>query len=166
MSFQIDAIGDEDRAWVASTVAERWGSGIVLSRGTIYQPRHLPGFIARRKGLPVGHLTYHLDRDSCEIVTLDSLREGKGVGSALIEAAVGAARAAGCRRLWLITTNDNLHALRFYQRRGFRLAALHPDAVTAARRIKPEIPLVGHDDIPIRDEIELEMLLDEEPTSA
>jgi RimJ/RimL family protein N-acetyltransferase len=81
------------------------------------------------------------------------------VGTALIEAVTEAAREAGCRRLWLITTNDNLHALRFYQRRGFRLAALHRDGITESRRQKPSIPLIGLDGIPIRDEIELEMAL-------
>ena len=85
--------------------------------------------------------------------------EGIGVGSALVSTLEDAARAAGCRRLWLITTNDNLEALRFYQRRGFVLAALHPGAIEASRRLKPVIPLVGHDGIPIRDELELERLL-------
>ena len=94
-----------------------------------------------------------------EVVTLDSLRPGRGIGTALIEAVKSAASAAGCRRLWLITTNDNLHALGFYQKRGFRLVAVHPGAVDAARRLKPEIPLNGNDGIPIRDEIELEIVL-------
>jgi ribosomal protein S18 acetylase RimI-like enzyme len=66
-----------------------------------------------------------------------------------------AAIRAGCVRLWLITTNDNLHALGFYQKSGFRLVALHPDAVAESRRLKPSIPEVGLDTIPLRDEIEL-----------
>jgi ribosomal protein S18 acetylase RimI-like enzyme len=81
------------------------------------------------------------------------------VGSALIEAATQAARRVGCRRLWLITTNDNTHALRFYQKRGFVIAAIHVNALEKARRLKPEIPLIGEDGIPLRDEIELEMIL-------
>jgi ribosomal protein S18 acetylase RimI-like enzyme len=79
------------------------------------------------------------------------------VGSALIAEVEQIARRAGCTRLWLITTNDNVDALRFYQRRGFRLAALRPGAVDDSRtRLKPEIPDVGDHDIPIRDELELE----------
>ena len=70
------------------------------------------------------------------------------------------AREAGCKRLWLITTNDNLHALRFYQKRGFRLVAVHRSAVDAARQLKPRISLIGNDQIPLPDEIELEMLLE------
>jgi hypothetical protein len=48
-------------------------------------------------------------------------------------------------------------ALRFYQRRGFRLVALHPGAVDdSRRRLKPEIPELGEYGIPIRDELVLE----------
>ncbi|MEW5718069.1 MAG: GNAT family N-acetyltransferase, partial [Chloroflexota bacterium] len=83
-----------------------------------------------------------------------------GIGSALIDAVKLRARQAGCKRLWLITTNDNLTALRFYQKRGFTLAALHRNALEESRKIKPEIPLVGEHGIPLRDEIELEMMLD------
>jgi N-acetylglutamate synthase-like GNAT family acetyltransferase len=81
----------------------------------------------------------------------------------LIEAVAAAARASGCRRVWLITTNDNLTALAFYQKRGFVLTALHPNAVAASRKLKPEIPLVAENGIPIRDELELELRLDAVP---
>ena len=70
-----------------------------------------------------------------------------------------AAREAGCGRVWLITTNDNLRALRFYQRRGFRLVAVHPDALERSRELKPSIPEIGLDGIPLRDELELELTL-------
>jgi len=92
-------------------------------------------------------------------VTIDSLVEGQGVGTALIAAVAEAARASGCLRLWLVTTNDNVDALRFYQKRGFRLAALYPDAIAESRKLKPKIPPIGAHGIPIRDEIELVMRL-------
>lgn len=89
-----------------------------------------------------------------------ALEQGRGVGSALLGAVEELARRRGCKRLWLVTTNDNTHALAFYQRRGFSLAALHRDAVTEARKtLKPFIPLVGEGDLPIRDELELEKRL-------
>jgi ribosomal protein S18 acetylase RimI-like enzyme len=93
------------------------------------------------------------------VLSIDSLREGAGVGSALLAAAVAAARAAGCARAYLITTNDNMRALRFYQRRGFALVALRPRAIERARALKPSIPLVGFGGIPLRDELELELWL-------
>src|SRR5688572_25797746 len=93
-----------------------------------------------------------------EIALIESFEAGRGVGGALIAACVRVARDRGLRRIWLITTNDNVHALRFYQRHGFSLVAVHRGAVDAARRtLKPEIPLLGEDDIPIRDEVELEL---------
>ena len=144
---------------MAGHIAEHWGAESVVAHGTLYHPADLPGFVAELDGKVAGLVTFHVAGDTCEIVTLDSLRPGQGIGTALIEAVKAAASAAGCRRLWLITTNDNLHALGFYQKRGFRLVAVHPGAVDAARRLKPEIPLIGNDGIPIRDEIELEIVL-------
>jgi ribosomal protein S18 acetylase RimI-like enzyme len=104
-------------------------------------------------------VTYNIDVNECEIVTMNSLEEGRGIGTALINTVKQTAIAAGCKRLWLITTNDNTAALHFYQRRGFVIAAVHPNAMEESRKLKPEIPLTGNDGIPIRDEIELEMML-------
>jgi len=105
-------------------------------------------------------LTYHVDGRECEIVTINSLEEGVGVGSALLTAVKDKAKSLGCRRLWLITTNDNLNALRFYQKRGLHIAAVYPGAMERSRRLKPSIPLVGKDGIPLRDELELELSLE------
>ncbi|MBZ0303030.1 MAG: GNAT family N-acetyltransferase, partial [Anaerolineae bacterium] len=95
----------------------------------------------------------------CEIVTLNSVQEGQGVGTALIEVVKQAAAEEGCTRLWLITTNDNFNALRFYQKRDFRIVAVYPGALDQSRKVKPEIPLFGYHGIPLRDEIELELKL-------
>lgn len=161
--FTLRPLAPADANWIPALMAEWWGSPIVVVHHATYVPHELPGFVALDNETPIGILTYHLDGAACEIVTLNSLREGQGIGSALIEAAAEVARQAGCSRLWLITTNDNLHALRFYQKRGFALAALYPNAVTRSRQIKPEIPLVGNDGIPLRDELELEMALTPAP---
>ena len=63
--------------------------------------------------------------------------------------------------MWLLTTNDNLDALRLYQRHGFRLVQVHPGAVDLARQAKPSIPEVGAYGIPLRDELILERDLTE-----
>ena len=148
--------GPAHRAWAAELLTASWGATLVVSRGQRHDARKLLGFVALRADTPCGLATYHVAGDSCELVTIDSTAPGVGIGTALIAAVCDAAAAARCQRVWLITTNDNLDALRFYQRRGFALAALHRDAVTVARRQKPQIPLIGHHGIPIRDEIELE----------
>lgn len=158
-NFIIHPLAPADREWVARRVAESWGAESVIAHRQIFRPAKLPGFAAEAEGEIIGLLSYHIEGQACEIVTLDSWCEGLGVGSALIEAMTQAARQAGCRRLWLITTNDNTHTLRFYQKRGFVIAAVHINAIEKSRRLKPEIPLTGEDGIPIRDEIELEMHL-------
>jgi GNAT superfamily N-acetyltransferase/catechol 2,3-dioxygenase-like lactoylglutathione lyase family enzyme len=160
----IRSLDETDRPWANQFLLERWGSVKVVSRGQIHDPSILPGFVAVLEERPVGLLTYHIMGGSCEIVTIDSDLDRGGVGSALIEAARKKAAALGCWRLWLITTNDNLHALRFYQKRGFTLATIHVDAIRESRRLKPQIPLTGLHGIPIRDEIELEFRLGASPT--
>lgn len=158
---RIQAIStSQDRATISKFIITQWGAPIIVSHGTTYRPAELPGFMTRQADEIVGLITYVLVGDQCEIVTLNSLREGVGIGSGLIQAVKQSAREAGCSRLWLITSNDNLHALKFYQKQGFRLVAVHPNAVDEARKIKPEIPLIGNDDIPIHDELELEILLE------
>jgi N-acetylglutamate synthase-like GNAT family acetyltransferase len=110
----------------------------------------------------LGLVTYRLDRTECEVITLDCNLENHGVGTALLETVVSEAQAVGCVRLWLITTNDNLKALGFYQKRGFELVEVRRNAVDRSREIKPQIPLVGDNGIPVRDEIELEIYLGED----
>lgn len=149
----------EDVQWAEATWTERWGSARVVTRGRLFDARTLPAFIAWLGDQRAGIATYRIDGDQCELVTLDAIIEGHGVGSALIDAVANTARLSGCSRLWLITTNDNTHALRFYQRRGLHISAIYPNAIEESRKLKPEIPLIGDDDIPIRDEIELELLL-------
>ena len=136
-----------------------WGAQITVSRGVVHRPAELPGFAAVSGEQWLGLLTYHIDGGACEIVTIDSAQPKLGVGTALIEAVRQAAHQAGCRRLWLVTTNDNTAALHFYQKRGYVMAAVYPNALTRSRQLKPEIPLTASNGIPIRDEIEMEMLL-------
>ncbi len=149
----------DDSSWVKDTLNTRWGSTKVVSRGRVHQADQLPGYIAWKREEPVGLITYHIAGSQCEIVTIDSLQEGLGIGTSLITAVKEAAVLAGCQRLWLITTNDNTSALTFYQKFGFLLAALHRDAINEARKLKPGIPHHGHAGIAIRDEIELEFWL-------
>jgi GNAT superfamily N-acetyltransferase len=154
-------INADDLEWVAQFMFAHWGSNQVVSRGVIYYPQDLPGFVAMYDGEKVGLVTYTIVDESCEIVTLNSTHPSSGIGTALIEAARDIAIKSGCKRLWLITTNDNMKALRFYQKRGFVLVAIHRNALEVSRRLKPGISLIGYDGIPLRDEIELEMILND-----
>lgn len=158
-TFSIHPLTPEDRPFVSRTMVEHWGSEVVVSRRRVHSLKDLPGFIAVHDDERIGIAIYRLDGDACELVVIQSLLEGVGIGSALIAAVKQAATTAGCRRLWVITTNDNLPALRFYQKRGFHLVAVYPNALDYTRRIKPGVPLVGLEGIPLRDEVELEMAL-------
>jgi ribosomal protein S18 acetylase RimI-like enzyme len=135
---------------------EHWGGNEMVVHGEIFRLDQLDGFVTDDWQ---GVVTFYVRDGECEIISLNSLREGRGIGSQMIHAVLEEARKQNCKRLFLITTNDNTHALHFYQKRGFELAALHRGAVNESRKIKPSIPLTGLDGIPLRDEIELEMRL-------
>ena len=118
----------------------------------------LQGFVAERDGQLVGILTYRREGKDCELAFVAALERRLGIGTRLLEALRQAV--ADCDCIWLVTTNDNLDALRFYQRRGFVLLALRPGAVDEAwQELKPQIGLVGELGIPLRDELELELRL-------
>jgi ribosomal protein S18 acetylase RimI-like enzyme len=158
--FEIRPTSRDDADWVEQFTVEHSLAPYVVAHGESYYPSELPGFVAESDGERIGFVSYRIDRNEVEIVTLDTVRENIGVGTALIEAVVRETRAVGCERVWLITTNDNLRALGFYQKRGFELVAIHRNALERSRAIKPEIPKVGLDGIPMRDEIELEIRVD------
>jgi N-acetylglutamate synthase-like GNAT family acetyltransferase len=156
---KIVRVNAEDRDWVAALLRRHWGSAMIVSRGRQHDGTRLPGFVVLYRKKRAGLITYRIENDECEIVSLNSLIWNRGIGGALIEAVRVEACKAGCRRLWLITTNDNLLALRFYQKRGFILWRLHRGAIADSRKLKPEIPLLADSGIPIRDEVELQMRL-------
>ena len=149
------ALHDDERDWMREVIRERWGSEVIVGRGHVHLVDALPALVAFDREERVGLLVYRLDPDLAEIITLDALRERVGVARALIEAMAARARDTGAARLLVMTTNDNLRALRLYQRAGFRIVEVRPGAVDQARASKPSIPLLGHDEIPIRDEIDL-----------
>ena len=159
--MDIRPLAESDREWVERLVVERWGDTVVAGRGGLWRPAELPGFGAFDGNDCVGLVTYELDGPACEIVTIDALREGAGIGTALLAAVVGAARAGGCERVRLLTTNNNVRALAFYQKRGFRLVALRANAIEEERKLKPSIPEVDASGLPIRDELDLELSLEQ-----
>ncbi len=168
--FNIRPLERSDREWVAHFLDESWGTTQIVSRGKAVYGHLLPGFMAERNMVPaeddaepeedevenIGLITVHIGEKECEITTLNSLSESVGIGTALVEAVETWAREADIERLWLVTTNDNLAALKFWQKRGYELVTVHRNAIAEARRIKPQIPITGLGGIIIRDEIELE----------
>jgi GNAT superfamily N-acetyltransferase len=153
-----------DRDWIASTLCRRWGSTMIVTKGRLLDAAALEALVALEAvgGDPtnrVGLLTYRIDADGLEVVTVDALRLREGIGTALLNRATELARDAAGGRLWLMTTNDNLVARDFYEGRGFRLVAVHKGAVDRARELKASIPLVGEGGVEIHDELEFELAL-------
>jgi GNAT superfamily N-acetyltransferase len=155
----VRSAGPEDRDRIAAFLEEH-GMRHAARLGELHDPVADEAFLAEDGGDLVGVLTYRIDGRACEVSTLYADASLQGIGSALIEAVVDAARSAGSDRLWLVTTNDNVDAMRFYQRRGFRLVELHAGAVDASRAtLKPSIPAIGEHGIPLHDELVLERRL-------
>ncbi|MFH1748697.1 MAG: GNAT family N-acetyltransferase [Planctomycetota bacterium] len=146
---------DKDRQWITDLLRERWGGPGIVVTGRMLNAAALPALIAEDSGQRCGLATYELHNTECEIVSLDAVERFHGIGTALVTAMADLARARHARRLVVTTTNDNLDALRFYQRRGFVIATIRPDAIEESRRLKQAIPATGCHGIPIRDEIEL-----------
>ena len=156
MSMKIKKISDSDLDSVLEIVTRLWGDTTIVVHSEVFHIADLPGLKAINQNQIAGILHYQIRDRECEILTLASLIKGQGIGSNLLSAIEALAQTAGCEKLSLITTNDNLHALGFYQRRGFHLTALYPGQVARSREFKPSIPLVGDNNIPLRDELKLE----------
>ena len=155
--MRVRPIRDDDRAWVRTTLIERWGDEVVVGHGVVFRPVELDGFVAQDDdGTPVGLLTFDVEDAVLEVVTVDAFRPREGIGSALMLAAIERAHAAACARVRVMTTNDNAPAIAFYRSLGFRVAEVRAGAVEASRALKPSIPRLGVGGVPITDEIDLE----------
>jgi ribosomal protein S18 acetylase RimI-like enzyme len=156
VSMRISELTDDDRKWVKERTELLFGGDFVVSRDEVHDPHKLPGFIAAEGAERVGLATYHIKGELCEVVTIDSLCQYMGVGTMLLEKIERVARLNGCKKMWLITTNDNIDAQRFFQRRGFTISNVRLGGMTKIRLLKPNVPKTGYYDIPVRDEIEME----------
>lgn len=159
MNIEIKPITEFDNAWVQKILKEHWGTVEIVSLGKMYKADTLPGFIATVDNKKAGLVTYHIQNDSLEIITLNSLIEGVGIATLLIKKIKYTAITNHCKRIIVTTTNANSHAQKFYERKGFLLKEIHKDAIEKARVLKPQIPLVEKNGILIKDEFEFEIVL-------
>jgi ribosomal protein S18 acetylase RimI-like enzyme len=159
MDVNIQRIQKDDQKKISELVQDYWEGDPVVAHGKAFHTNTLEGLKALNGNDILGFLHYQIRDVECEILTLASLQKNQGIGSALIAALENIARESNSHTLSLITTNDNLHALGFYQRRGFHLTTLSPGQVDVSRQLKPSIPEIGDNNIPLRDEIRLEKSL-------
>ena len=153
--IRVRPIESADRPWVVRRLGDAFGGVGVARKGVLVDASVLPGFVATDGGRAVGLLTYDVAHGECEVVAILSTEQGLGIGRALMDAARDHAVAAGCHRLWLITTNDNTRALRFYQRWGMDLCAFYRHGARRSREAKPALPHLGADGIPLEHELVL-----------
>lgn len=147
------------RETITAFIQQQWYTTTMIIRGKEIDMTQVEGFYVKEDSDLIGLITYLVYGDTLEITSLNSLRENRGIGTQLLETVVEEAQKRGCRRVVLITTNDNIRAIQFYQKRGFDMANLFRNALEVSRKLKPEIPLIGDNGIPLRHEIEFERVL-------
>ncbi|MGI5894631.1 MAG: GNAT family N-acetyltransferase [Candidatus Merdivicinus sp.] len=147
-------INSEFRTQVNQYIEKEWAGPIVVTKGILHDTSNADGFISIDKDELTGYILYHIQNKECEILVLHSILENHGIGSNLIKSVIGIAKSNGCKRVWLITTNDNIHAIRYYQKFGFELKAVYINALDESRKLKPSIPQFGNEGIPIKHEFE------------
>lgn len=154
-----DEITEKNRSLVNAFLIEHWYSTTMIMRGKEYDLTCAEGVAAFDEGTIVGLITYMIYGNQCEITSLDSLRERQGIGTTLVNKVIEIAKDRNCGKIVLITTNDNINAIGFYQKRGFDLAHLYHNALDISRTLKPQIPLIGDNSIPLKHELEFIMLI-------
>lgn len=157
--MELQKIDGENRERINDFIIRHWFTLQMVIHGESIDLGKAAGWYACDDHEIIGLVTYRISGNEMEILSLDSLRENKGTGTALLHQALSDARNLGLARVRLTTTNDNLHALRYYQKRGFDIIRFYHNALDDARKTKPEIPLIGMDGIPLKHEIELEYIL-------
>lgn len=158
-TLSMRSVVSEDAKWIEEFMNKNWGGLPLVIRGKKYDPRNLEGFIIENTQGIAGFLFYEIQHQDCEIIGLEAFEKFKGIGTMMLNNLKEMAKNKNCRRIYLMTTNDNLDALRFYQGRGFFICNIHVDSVKISRKIKPSIGMVGDYGISVRDEIDLEFLL-------
>ena len=157
LQYEIRDIDAVLRNKVQPIIVESWGAPYMAINGKLWDTRTMPGYAAVDGGEVFGYALYEFHDGFCEIMALESVTQNIGVSTALIERVKQTAKSNHVSKIILVTTNDNTHAIRFYQRRGFTIREVRLGAMEAARQMKPSIPLIGEDGIPLRDEIEFEI---------
>ncbi len=159
IEYELKEINKENREEVNQILINEWEATDIIIRGKVVDGTKIPGIIAYKNDKIIGLITYIIENNECEIISLNSFIENIGIGTSLIEKVKEIAINKKCNRLKLITTNDNIRGIEFYQRRGFIFSALYKNAIEISRKLKPEIPMYADNGLPIRDEIEFELLL-------
>lgn len=153
----IKEIKEVDIPWLKKVSLKYYGGKFCIFLGRKFFLEKLPGYyLENEKGEKAGLITYEIKKNTCEIMTLNAFKQFQGIGTLLLKKVIETAIKSNCREIKAITTNDNIDALRFYQKRGFKMIKLHLNALEKDRKLKPSIPKTGYYKIPMQDAIELQ----------
>ncbi len=159
IDYNILTVSKKDKALVQQLLKDCRGSCVIIKKERVHQADELPGFIVEKNGKAAGLVTFYHDGKQVEIVTLSSNNDNEDIKTALVAQVINFARENNCYRIWVILTNDNTPCLALLQKIGFSICQFYKNAVDFTRHIDPSFPLCGIDNIPVRDEIELELIL-------
>lgn len=150
---------ERDRPGITALFERDFGYTNIVSFGEEVVLAGAPALVAWMKGELAGALAYRLRPDTLLILALatDPMWQRSGVGGHLVAESEALARGRGLGSLRVSTTNDNLPALYFYQRRGFVVTEVVPGGLLG--HIKGTAA-VGFGGIPLRDEIRMERRLE------
>lgn len=157
--MECERINASNRQLINAFIRQHWYTTTMIIRGKEIDMTKTEGFYFSKGKDIVGLITYIVYDNILEITSLDSLLENQGIGSKLLKTVIHEAKEKKVQKIVLITTNDNINAIKFYQKRGFDMARLFRNALDISRKLKPEIPLIGENSIPLRHEIEFELLM-------
>lgn len=157
--MKFERINDSNRNLIDAFIRQHWYTTTMIIRGKEIDMTKTEGFYFSEANNIIGLITFIIYENILEITSLDSLRENQGIGSRLVEAVIQEAKERNLHKVILITTNDNINAIRFYQKRGFDMTHLFRNAMDVSRKLKPEIPLLGENSIPLRHELEFERII-------
>lgn len=153
--MEIVSITPGNRSVINGFLMKHWYSTDMVVCGEKIDMTKLEGLAAFSQGEITALITYRIKPDHiCEIISLDSLNENRGTATKLLQKVFDIARTCSCKAVKVMSTNDNLKAIGFYQKRGFDMIKLHYNSVENSRKIKPEIPFLGEYGIPLRHELE------------
>ncbi len=158
-NLKIRESNKKDIVWIEKVFRRQWRDNFIVSLAQKHYPKDLLGLIAETNNKKVGLLTYKISGKEIELISINSFCENQGIGSTLIKRLIEIAKKFKVKRIWLVTDNSNLEVLGFYQKRGFVLKKIYPNSFVELRKLKPRIPMIGSNGIPLRDEIELEYVL-------
>ena len=157
--MEYERINSLNRNRIDTFIKQHWYTTTMIIRGKEIDMTKTEGFYFNDGEDIICLITYIVYDNILEITSLDSLHENQGIGSKLVEAVIHEAKERKLEKIVLITTNDNINAIKFYQKRGFDMVRLFHDALEVSRKLKPEIPLIGENSIPLRHEIEFELYI-------